>query len=650
MADLIALLSSCAGAAGGEEPDPYFNYTTLLLPGDGTNGAQNNTFLDSSTNNFTITRNGNTTQGTFSPFSQTGWSYYFDGSGDYINTTQSATFSSDYTIEAWVYYSNNGTYSDIVQSAGADAYIEMFFESTTNVLFLRGPGNSSYAGGSLIPNAWNHVAIARSGTTISYYANGTRLTTKTSSATPSITGLYLGRGVTNTEYLLGYISNFRIVNGTSLYSGATITVPTSPLTAVTNTSLLTCQSNRFKDNSTNNFTITVNGNSSVQAFSPFAPTETYDSAVNGGSMYNNADGDYLTVGTGVDISSSESFTAEAWVYPLRVYTGSQQNVFGGGNGTNTQLYYSFSSDGSIGAYVNGGTLQSGGGFVKRNTWNHLVWCRDGSTLRLFVNGVLITSGSVANNCAITSIGYGGGLTPLGYISGARVLRGTALYTSAFTPPTAPPTAISNTQLLCNFTNAGITDATAKNDLQTAGNAQISTAQSKFGGGSMYFDGTGDYLLTNAPTKDLFAFGTGDFTIEFWVRYANTTGIQVLYDGRPSGTQGAYPTIYSDSGTIYYYANTGNRITGSTLSSGTWYHIAVSRSGTATKMFVDGTQVGSTYTDSTNYLGVDNRPSVGDGFSFGTYPFNGYIDDLRVTKGIARYTANFTPPTKAFPVL
>jgi hypothetical protein len=85
--------------------DEFFNRVTLLLPGDGTNGAQNNTFLDSSTNNFTITRNGNTTQGTFSPFSQTGWSNYFDGSGDYLSmpTASSPIANEDFTIECWYY-------------------------------------------------------------------------------------------------------------------------------------------------------------------------------------------------------------------------------------------------------------------------------------------------------------------------------------------------------------------------------------------------------------------------------------------------------------------------------------------------------------------------------------------------------------------
>ena len=71
--------------------DPYFQYNSILLPGQGTNGAQNNTFLDSSTNNFTITRNGNTTQGTFTPFSQAAgyWGNYFDGTGDYFTSSTS---------------------------------------------------------------------------------------------------------------------------------------------------------------------------------------------------------------------------------------------------------------------------------------------------------------------------------------------------------------------------------------------------------------------------------------------------------------------------------------------------------------------------------------------------------------------------------
>ena len=88
--------------------DAYFNLVTLLLPGNGTNGAQNNTFLDSSSNNFSITRNGNTTQGTFSPFSQTGWGNYFDTSSWLTIASNAAfnVFNGDMTIECWFYATN----------------------------------------------------------------------------------------------------------------------------------------------------------------------------------------------------------------------------------------------------------------------------------------------------------------------------------------------------------------------------------------------------------------------------------------------------------------------------------------------------------------------------------------------------------------
>ena len=120
MADLISMLGAAAGAAaGGGEVDPYFNQTVLLLHGDGSNGAQNNTFLDSSTNNFTITRNGNTTQGTFSPFSTQagGWSNYFDGSGDYLTVADNTALdveASDFTVEFFVYLPTTPSGVDVV--------------------------------------------------------------------------------------------------------------------------------------------------------------------------------------------------------------------------------------------------------------------------------------------------------------------------------------------------------------------------------------------------------------------------------------------------------------------------------------------------------------------------------------------------------
>ena len=90
--------------------DPYFQYVTSLLHGDGTNGGQNNTFLDSSSNAFTITRNGNTTQGSFSPYGSN-WGNYFDGTGDYLTIANNAALqfgTGDFTVEGWFYLSKIG--------------------------------------------------------------------------------------------------------------------------------------------------------------------------------------------------------------------------------------------------------------------------------------------------------------------------------------------------------------------------------------------------------------------------------------------------------------------------------------------------------------------------------------------------------------
>jgi len=104
-----------------------FANNVLLIHADGTNNQNNHTFLDSSNNNFTITRNGNATQGTFSPFSQTGWSGYFDGTGDYLTYSPGSTLSSigtgPLTIEAWVYYTGNHSgFHDIFYTAIKSIY------------------------------------------------------------------------------------------------------------------------------------------------------------------------------------------------------------------------------------------------------------------------------------------------------------------------------------------------------------------------------------------------------------------------------------------------------------------------------------------------------------------------------------------------
>jgi hypothetical protein len=653
-------------------------YNTLLLPGNGTNLAQNNTFLDGSTNNFTITRNSNTTQGTFSPYGPN-WSNYFDGVGDYLSLASTPPVylsGSPFTIEAWVYPTATNT---IIISRRSAVQARGFFLGYGNVTANK---FSFYAGDSSILdwelkldstntfslNQWYHVAVTRNVSNVfTLWVNGASQATSTVSFVidDDTSTLYIGAIDGGNGSFTGYISNLRLVSGTAVYTSA-FTPSTTPLTAVSGTGLLTCQSNRLIDTSTTASAITKNGDVTVQRFSPFSPGATYSTSTIGGSGYFDGGGDYLYTPSSSNFAlGTGDFTIECWIYVTAAFgtSGSGRGVLMS-NRTVTSSSTSFVLQHYNGKIYfgtpNTDIFPTGSNTTMTiNTWYHVAVTRNSGTARLFLNGVsdaTPVTGDTTNfsDTSAVYIGCDGtfGLPQYsytGYISDSRIVKGTAVYTANFTPPTAPVTAITNTSLLLNYTNAGIIDNAMMNILETVGDAKISTTQSKFGGSSIAFDGTTDYVIQ--PTNINFGYGTGDFTIEFWL-YLNTISVDQTIVSNLTSTSSINPHIYFGfSSGINYYTNNANRITGSALSASTWYHIAVCRASGSTKMFINGTQTGSTYTDSNNYgttapLGIGTYWSAGSPVTTST--LNGYIDDLRITKGYARYTSNFTAPTAAFP--
>jgi len=690
--NLTAMIASIFSGSA-VTPDPYFEYTTLLLPGNGTNGATNNTFLDGSTNNFTITRNGNTTQGTFSPFSQTGWGNYFNGSSRLSSSTGNVLNwgTNNFTVEMWVYLTTTSSNMMLLEGPSNNDF-QLFVESGILKAGFGGAGVSvSYTLPSTFANTWNHIAVVRSGTSTNQtalYVNGVSQSTGTWSSSGAATGFQIAR--TSAYTLYGYVSGVRVIQNQALTSG-NFTPPTAQVTtssvgwtganvagSVTGTvSLLLCTSNRFVDSSGTVSTITIGGSPTVVAFSPFNPTASWSAATNGGSGYFDGSGDYLQLPAGTAFApGTGDFTVDGWFYTT-VTTANQIIWSQAVSGTNYFIVWADPSTSTV--YFNG-TLSGGGVNISStanlqvNAWNYFSVRRASGTVTVYLNGVAGTGTSntvdFSNTSYVPTIGrYTHSATNQfqGYISNLRYVNGTAIAPSGV--PTAPSTAVSGTSALLNFTNAGIYDATSKNDLETVGNAQISTAQSKWGGSSMSFDGTGDYLQT--LSTDLYNFGTGEFTIEAWVYLTSLPQVATIIDTRNGDVLGAYDFAVTASQKLdFLFASSGTtRITSTNnVSLNTWTHVVVSRASGTLRLFINGNQEASTSTSAA--INALSFPSIGGGRSGGTnvvngYYLNGYIQDLRITKGYARYvggtgdnagkmvfngTNTLALPTAAFPTL
>lgn len=178
-----------------------------------------------------------------------------------------------------------------------------------------------------------------------------------------------------------------------------------------------------------------------------------------------------------------------------------------------------------------------------------------------------------------------------------------------------------------------------------GNAQISTAQSKFGAASGLFDGSGDYL--SSPHSADFSIQNTNFTIECWVRRSASGVLHYLLSKRPSSAtlNGWEWRINATNALQFFHTGGSSLISSGTVPSGQWVHLATVRNGATVTHYIDGVASGSaTFTNGTENTADTLKVGVDSTLAGG---FNGYIDDLRITKGVARYTANFTPPAAEF---
>ena len=432
--------------------------------------------------------------------------------------------------------------------------------------------------------------------------------------------------------------------------------------------------NTFADVGPNALTMSSVGTPFQGTISPFTTTSDITATTTGGSVYLNGSTDYLTAATSAGLGlGTGDFTIECWFYITNATKANACVVdfrtSGAGSSQAKPTIYMIA--GSLSYYTLGGTKITQAAIVS-NQWYHVAVVRTSGITKMYVNGTAVaTTYTDANNYGSSNdivIGEVGDTRTFnaffpGYITQVRVVKGTAVYTSNFTVPTTPLSAIANTTFLFNGFNAGAYDASGKNNIISSGNAKISTAVKKYGSGSLSFDGVtaSCYKTLNAPV-----LGTSDFTIEAWVNLNSlpNSGVHAPLVGRwgspiggsatqqqswvaaiySSGSQTQLRLLCSTDGTIttqlVKYANV-------TINTGTWYHIAVVRSGANILFFLNGilqtTQGSSVITTSTSIFGSTAPLYIGASNYNTAYYMNGYMDELRITLA-ARYTASFEVPT------
>jgi hypothetical protein len=186
--------------------------------------------------------------------------------------------------------------------------------------------------------------------------------------------------------------------------------------------------------------------------------------------------------------------------------------------------------------------------------------------------------------------------------------------------------------------------------------QIDTEQKKFGASSILFDGADDYITV--PDSDDWNFGSGDYTIDFQVRFnglPTDATAATFFDQYIDANNRTIMNISNDGGTYYIrfrVVSTTDLIAvvstewPVTVSTGVWYHFALARNGTSHKLFHNGTQAGSTVTATYTWPNLASVLFIG-GYNGSSSPLNGWLDEFRISKGIARWTANFIPPSSEY---
>lgn len=643
---------------------------------------------------------GDTKPAAFHPFGDN-WSYYFDGTGDYLTIPDSDFLNFlnlDFSVECWFFSASTpGTVDLITKRATAATFagIRLGFTGTLFPQFQATIGAVAWdvsltSSTAIVLGRFNHIACTRVGNVWTIYVNGVVGATATLAGTiPRNTAVFsIGATAAGTQVIgSSLVADVRVQFRNSAYAGA-FTPPTSKLQKTADTVLLTLQDNYVIDRSDRNFTITKLNDVAARPYGPYGDNTSYNNTARLGSTFFDQASDYILAdpGNSTDFEFlTGDFTWECWVY----YTGNysqgsfyyDSNALADATGTGTLRIGQNTTTGALVVSTNNGTTLITGTQMPRNTWNHLLLSRNNNNLRLFLNGLQTGATSTAvvsfvtkpNRPVLGGTGQGFGSLMLGYLHGLRIIKGNALWTANTPPPTAPADVIANTVLLTMQTydgenNKKLVDISKTGALTTYPSSQNGPVGSfspfspfSYSG---YFDGSltsPDYISIAANTN--LTLSNYDHSLEFWMfPRGDQNGFATIWSysgiGNPKTSTDTYYMRMGLSSIVLWVANTNISVGQYRESLNTWSHFAITRTGNTFRVFKDGilrahSNVNTTITPQVSplYIGGDTQVV--------NQPWAGWISNFRVTinsvptiyqttETIAGTTV-FTPPSSPLTV-
>ena len=677
-----------------EVKDPYFNNVTLLLDMEGAVGSAD--IIDRSPRTKVISSvlgaKLSSVQSKAGLTSLSGENYI--GAKVEINSHQDFNMEGlDFTIECSVYLYglSNGSYIEVISRRVSTGYwtFSIFIDEYTGKPRFS-ICNTSLAifdaiGTESVPfNRWFHIAGVRYMNTIKLFIDGIEVASTPVSGTTYGSNepvLLFGTNNNDTRFRFnGLLDELRITKGVARYtSGFTPPSGSFPRKAPVvgdplfdNVTLLLSfdganGTTTITDNSKLRNQVTVVGSAAIS---------TTQSKFGGSSLAFYGGAGYIEV-------PNIDFTSGDWTVEFMLYmdggagSGYAAPVFmigtaeEGADGVGLSI---FSSDGNYTLWLRNSYSNIVGGAFTRSKFIHIAITKESGKNYIFIEGVKSSPLSTSVNFGVgktVRIGTSSGQwlqSIAGYIDELRITKGIARYTSGFTPPSKPfpKTGVeiidaevkdpyfNNVTLLldmegANDSTAFIDNSPAPKAITASGGAKISTAQSQWGGASAYFPGASGNRIT-IPAGDHFNFGAGDFTIEAWVRPSSVSDNKAVIG--QYGFSGNRSWDFLLLGNVAHFRFTSGGVTDAmslnspVLQAGVSSHIAVVRSGSNFYVFANGV-LGETKTSTAPIYSSSYTAAIGYNQE-GAWPFFGYIDELRITKGVGRYTGNFTPPTGPFP--